>query len=223
MLRDLQASDNSITRSGESLGMGHGFGVVCSYAMRVARVFFAGLLIVTLTSCGSGYRPEFPFSSSLNSTSVFMGDSITEGWPLPDHNKGIFGQTTAQMLARFNTDVIGHGYERVVILGGTNDINIPQINVMDVYTNLDAMATMAESAGMEVVLCKVPPRFPAMYDDRYTSVNEEITSLAQSKHLLLVDYFTVLTGHPEFFKDGVHPNQMGYAVMENTLSQVVVK
>jgi len=40
---------------------------------------------------------------------------------------------------------------------------------------------------------------------------------------LLVDYFTPLSGHPEFFKDGIHPNAMGYAVMEDALSQVVTR
>jgi lysophospholipase L1-like esterase len=151
-----------------------------------------------------------------------MGDSITQGWPLPDHNEGIYGQTTAQMLARFNTDVIGHGYKRVVILGGTNDVNIPQVNISDVTVNLDAMATMAEASGIEVVLCRLPP-IGLSDNERLTSVNQEITSLAQSRGLPLVDYFTPLSGHPEFFKDGVHPNALGYAVMEDALSEVVVK
>jgi lysophospholipase L1-like esterase len=191
--------------------------------LRMIRLLLSVLLITTLTSCGSGYGPAFPFSKSLNNTSVFMGDSITEGWPLPDHNEGIYGQTTAQMLARFNTDVIGHGYKRVVILGGTNDVNIPQVNVSDVAVNLDAMATMAEASGIEVILCKLPPINQSNLTERLTSVNQEITNLAQSKGLLLVDYFTPLSGHPEFFKDGVHPNAMGYAVMEDALSEVVVK
>ncbi len=191
--------------------------------LRILQLLLSVLLTTTLTACGSGYGPAFPFSNSLNSTSVFMGDSITQGWPLPDHNKGIFGQTTAQMLARFNTDVIGHGYKRVVILGGTNDVNIPQVNISDVAVNLNAMATMAEASGMEVVLCKLPPIERGNLTERVTSVNQEITDLAQSRGLLLVDYFTPLSGHPDFFKDGVHPNAMGYAVMEDALSEVVVK
>jgi acyl-CoA thioesterase I len=190
--------------------------------LRILRLFLSVLLTTTLTACGSGYGPAFPFSNSLNNTSVFMGDSITQGWPLPDHNEGIYGQTTAQMLARFNTDVIGHGYKRVVILGGTNDVNIPQVNISDVTVNLDAMATMAEASGIEVVLCRLPP-IGLSDNERLTSVNQEITSLAQSRGLPLVDYFTPLSGHPEFFKDGVHPNALGYAVMEDALSEVVVK
>ena len=44
---------------------------------------------------------------------VFMGDSITDGWRLeeafpgkPYVNRGISGQTTAQMLVRIYPDVI---------------------------------------------------------------------------------------------------------------------
>jgi hypothetical protein len=54
-----------------------------------------------------------------------MGDSITQSWHLPDHNAGVAGQTTVQMLDRFNVDILGHGFKRVVILGGTNDIRPP--------------------------------------------------------------------------------------------------
>lgn len=194
-----------------------------SCAGRIVQFFLAGLVIAALTSCGSGYRPAFPFSNSLNKTSVFMGDSITEGWPLPDHNEGVYGQTTAQMLARFQVDVIGHGYKRVIILGGTNDVNIPQVNVSDISVNLDAMASMAEASGIEVILCKLPPIFRDSLTERLTTANQDITNLAQSKGLPLVDYFTPLSGHPEFFKDGVHPNAMGYALMEDALSQVVTK
>ena len=62
---------------------------------------------------------------------VFMGNSITEGWPNKDPeffenpnyiNRGIGGQTTPQMLLRFRADVIALQPKVVVILAGTNDI-----------------------------------------------------------------------------------------------------
>jgi hypothetical protein len=59
---------------------------------------------------------------------VFMGDSITDGWNLatgfpgkPYVNRGIGGQTTAQMLVRFYPDVIALKPAAVVIFAGTND------------------------------------------------------------------------------------------------------
>lgn len=62
---------------------------------------------------------------------VFIGDSITEGWysahpSFFDANgfaaRGISGQVTAQMLARFQCDVVALRPRAVVILAGTNDI-----------------------------------------------------------------------------------------------------
>jgi hypothetical protein len=59
-----------------------------------------------------------------------MGDSITELWKVahPDFfgegyiDRGVGGQTTAQMLVRFRQDVIALKPAVVHILGGTNDI-----------------------------------------------------------------------------------------------------
>jgi len=57
---------------------------------------------------------------------VFMGDSITDAWPVAEYfpgepyvNRGIGGQTTPQMLIRFRPDVIDLQPKVVVILAGT--------------------------------------------------------------------------------------------------------
>jgi lysophospholipase L1-like esterase len=177
--------------------------------------------MVELTSCSSEFVVlAFPFNESLNSTTIFMGDSITAAWLMPEHNAGIPGQTTAQMLNRFSADVVGHGFKRIVILGGTNDV-LQRLNLSNISLNLGAIANIAESANIEVILCELPPI--TNRNEQTKSVNEEIAGLARSRGFLLVDYFTPLSGHPDFFKDGLHPNAMGYAVMEDALSEVVVK
>lgn len=61
---------------------------------------------------------------------VFLGDSITQSWNLADVelagvevlNRGISGQTTAQMLVRFRHDVVDLQPAAVHILAGTNDL-----------------------------------------------------------------------------------------------------
>ena len=61
---------------------------------------------------------------------VFYGDSITDAWGhgadffpgKPYVNRGISGQTTPQMLVRFQQDVVHLKPAAVVILAGTNDI-----------------------------------------------------------------------------------------------------
>ena len=62
---------------------------------------------------------------------VLIGDSITDGWPAarPDFfsttgyiGRGISGQVSTQMLARFMQDVVSLHPKVVVINAGTNDI-----------------------------------------------------------------------------------------------------
>ena len=62
---------------------------------------------------------------------VFFGDSITQGWSIdksfpkkPYVNRGISGQTTPQMLVRFRQDVLNLKPKVVVILAGTNEIQV---------------------------------------------------------------------------------------------------
>jgi lysophospholipase L1-like esterase len=97
---------------------------------------------------------------------VFLGDSITDGWRLeeafpgkPYVNRGISGQTTAQMLVRFYPDVLALKPAAVAILAGTNDIarnNGPQTLEM-IQHNIMAMTELANGHGVKVVLGAVMP------------------------------------------------------------------
>jgi hypothetical protein len=91
---------------------------------------------------------------------VFMGDSITDMWRLdqsfpfkPYVNRGIGGQTTAQMLVRTYPDVIDLKPSVVIILAGTNDIarNTGPESAAMVEENLMAMTELAQKHGIKVV------------------------------------------------------------------------
>lgn len=93
-------------------------------------------------------------------TVVFIGDETTSQWPMPTSNwinKGVPGNTTAQMLARFQTDVIDLHPDVVHILGGANDAkdgdwsNIDECGV-NTCENLEQMSEMAQAAGIKVVV-----------------------------------------------------------------------
>jgi len=97
---------------------------------------------------------------------VFMGDSITDMWKLdqsfpskPFVNRGIGGQTTAQMLVRMYPDVIDLKPAAVVILAGTNDIarNTGPETAMMVEENLMAITELAQKHGIKVILCSLTP------------------------------------------------------------------
>lgn len=173
---------------------------------------------------GFSQPPPTTFAAELNTSTVFMGDSITAYWPLPDNDVGVVGDHTDDMVHRFPTEVLGNGYARVVILGGTNDILNPIADSGDALSAIASMAQMGRAANMQVILCKVPNM--EGYADLAQQVidfNAALANYAATNNYLLVDYYTPLVGHPEYFKDGIHPNAAGYALMEAALSAVLVQ
>ena len=178
---------------------------------------------------------------------VFMGDSITEFWPLSDSfpgkpyvNRGISGQTTPQMLLRFRQDVIALEPRVVVILAGTNDIaeNTGPITLAAIEDNLMSMVDLAKRNGIRVVLSALVPaaKYPWRPDlapvEKIRALNEWIRDYAAKEDLVFLDYYSAMTNgqrglKAELSEDGVHPNKAGYAVMapmaEKAIDTALVK
>jgi lysophospholipase L1-like esterase len=165
---------------------------------------------------------------------VFIGDSITDFWALTNDgtfssevlNRGISGQTSAQMLVRFYADVIALNPRAVHILAGTNDIagNGGPTSESRYKNNIMAMSELAQVHGIKVVLGSIPPAslFPWRTDyrpaEKVRELNTWLRDYAQRNGFTYVDYYSVLTT-PEggsdrrLSNDGVHPNANGYAAM----------
>ena len=175
---------------------------------------------------------------------VFYGDSITDNWSKPQYggffpgkpyvNRGIGGQTTAQMLLRFRADVLGLHPKLVVILAGTNDVagNAGPASPGQIQDNLASMAELAKLHGVRVVLASLLPVSDDKQDgagqpltrthDRPTATLRELNRwlsayAAQNGHVYL-DYFSATADanarfRPELNDDGLHPNARGYALM----------
>ncbi|CAN7452336.1 GDSL-type esterase/lipase family protein [Phenylobacterium sp. LjRoot164] len=178
------------------------------------------------------YRPDN--AKARNVEAVFMGDSITELWMVADPgffsaarlDRGISGQTSAQMLLRFNADVVALKPKVVHIMAGTNDVagNLGPNRPEDFKNNIRAMADIANASGIAVVLGAIPPadRFlwraglkPAA---QIGELNAWLKAFAAERGYVFADYHGAMateTGamRPAFSKDFVHPNRAGYAVM----------
>ncbi|HDS1138140.1 TPA: SGNH/GDSL hydrolase family protein [Stenotrophomonas maltophilia] len=167
---------------------------------------------------------------------VFFGDSITEGWGregsaafFPGNgwlNRGISGQTTAQMLVRFPQDVLALKPQVVVILAGTNDIagNTGPATQAMIEDNLHAMVDLARAHGIRVVLASVLPvsDYPWLPGTspapRVRALNMALKRYADAQQLVYLDYYTPMANaagglDPQLADDGVHPTAKGYAVM----------
>jgi lysophospholipase L1-like esterase len=175
---------------------------------------------------------------------VFYGDSITDNWSKPDYggffpgkayvNRGIGGQTTAQMLLRLRADVLALQPKAVVILAGTNDVagNAGSATSAQIQDNLASMAELARLHGVKVVLASLLPVSDDKKDaagqpvnrtrQRPTATLRELNAwlsayAAKNGHVYL-DYFSATADaagllRPELNDDGLHPNARGYAVM----------
>jgi len=174
---------------------------------------------------------------------VFMGNSITEGWIRihPEFfagkfyfNRGISGQTTPQMLVRFRADVIKLKPRVVVILAGTNDIagNTGPSTLEMIEDNLISMAQLAKANDIKVILCSVLPVYDYPWKpglkpaEKIIELNKLIKAYAAKSGAIYLDFFTPMVDErnglkAEYSKDGVHPNEAGYNVME-PLTEVAI-
>ncbi|MBX2898676.1 MAG: prolyl oligopeptidase family serine peptidase [Cyclobacteriaceae bacterium] len=166
---------------------------------------------------------------------VFMGNSITEGWSRVDKsfwegkpyiNRGISGQTTPQMLLRFQQDVINLKPKVVVLLAGINDIagNTGPITLEQTRDNIIAMIQLAKANGIKVVVSSVIPAYdfpwrPGMEPaQKVVALNNMLKAYCEANKLVYLDYHTAMKDErnglqQELGYDGVHPNLQGYKVM----------
>ena len=164
---------------------------------------------------------------------VFMGDSITQGWPdsvlaffTPGRiGRGISGQTTPQMLVRFHQDVIALKPRVVHIMAGTNDIagNTGFASDLDIQNNIRAMTELAQAHGIRVILASIPPAadFPwkpgLNPGERIQRLNTWLREYARRSGSVYADYWTATHDGLGFRQglayDGVHPSKEGYAAM----------
>jgi lysophospholipase L1-like esterase len=168
---------------------------------------------------------------------VFYGDSITDSWGRrpgtgtffpgkPYVNRGISGQTTPQMVVRFQQDVIRLQPAVVVILAGTNDVagNTGPSTPAMTEDNFASMAAIARQNGIKVVLASITPAYaypwkpsarpvPTIHE-----VNQWLKEYCAREHFVYLDYYSALVDdkggmRPGLSFDGVHPTAAGYAIM----------
>jgi lysophospholipase L1-like esterase len=174
---------------------------------------------------------------------VFMGDSITQGWPdkVPSFFKpgrigrGISGQTTPQMLVRMHQDVIALRPRVVHIMAGTNDVagNTGVTSDLDIQNNVRAMTELAQAHGIRVILASIPPAADFPWNPglnpgvRIQRLNAWIRDYAGRSGSIYADYWTAthdgLGFRPGLAYDGVHPSAEGYAAMAPVAEAAIKK
>lgn len=178
---------------------------------------------------------------------VFLGDSITDMWRLNEYftgkdyvNRGINGQITSQMLARFQADVVQLRPAAVLILAGTNDIG-RGVNPSIIQNNLTMMCDLADAHKIKVILAGVLPvsdhhkdvnpmweRTKLRPPSAILEMNKWIRALCVKRGYTYLDYYPALAGADgqlaaNLADDGLHPNPSGYRVMAPLAEEAIEK
>lgn len=169
---------------------------------------------------------------------VFLGDSITDGWPLNQYygserdfvNRGISGQITGEMLGRMEADVIELKPRLVLVLAGINDLG-RGIAVSTIENNLTMIADLAEAHHIQPMFASVLPvsdyhkdvnpqyaRTARLQPAKILELNTWLKSFCDQRHFTYVDYYSALVDKSGFMQadladDGLHPNAKGYRLM----------
>jgi len=159
---------------------------------------------------------------------VFLGDSITDFWDLTAYfrghelvNRGISGQTTTQMLGRFQQDVVAIRPKAVVVLAGTNDI-ARGISAAGIEDNLIMIGDLARAHGIKAVFATVLPvseqEAKARPPSEIQQINRWLLDFCSREGFAYLDYYKALADAQgrlpaDLSDDGLHPNARGYSVM----------
>lgn len=174
---------------------------------------------------------------------AFIGNSITDFWMDLDPNfftsnnyvsRGVGGEATHHLVARFREDVINLKPKVVVINGGVNDISDDKgYNPDFTFNNIVAMAKLAHEQGIKVVITSVTPVKTYYWNpefkgapERISAMNERLKQYALENNFAYVDYHTSLTTedgglNPDYGPDGVHPSLDGYKMMEPLVKKAI--
>ena len=166
---------------------------------------------------------------------VFFGDSITQGWGtdfkkafdgMKLANRGIGGDTTRGMLIRLQEDVLSLRPKAVVLLMGTNDIEV-EVPVEAIGRNFQKIvaALKAHDPKMPVFVCRIFPSSATKKRPKETilAVNELFAATVKGDaQFTVLDTYALFANAegdaiPALFPDLLHLNAAGYAKWASAL------
>ncbi|AFM43232.1 lysophospholipase L1-like esterase [Desulfosporosinus acidiphilus SJ4] len=167
-----------------------------------------------------------------NSKIVALGDSFTLGYPLDTAhswtqrladdlkirvvNKGKGGQTSKDLLARFDADVVSEKPGRVIIFVGTGDA-LQSVPLKDFQANVETMIEKAKANNI-IPIVALPIWYPN-YQKGIQEIRDWEIDYAKKQSITTLDFTTVLFDSSQKYLTGLasdngkYPNAKGYEKM----------
>ncbi|MDZ4169513.1 MAG: GDSL-type esterase/lipase family protein [Coriobacteriia bacterium] len=187
-------------------------------------------LLERLTSVPITYVPEWPWDWDAPST---RHDRWYESGGVRVYNSGIDGNTTAQLLSRFEEDVAAVKPDSCLILGGTNDI-FRGVPLSTIEANLTQLYDDCAEAGITPVACTLTPVKQGFLlgdsadadalNSSIDTLNAWIRTHCAERSIAVVDFNTVLKADPATYlqDDGIHPSEAGHDAMGRSVDLAVL-
>jgi lysophospholipase L1-like esterase len=172
---------------------------------------------------------------------VFLGDSITEYWGSRSGawfseegwiNRGIGGQTSAQLLLRERSDAINLHPEVIVLEAGSNDMRLG-FKPEEIREHFLTMGELAEFNHIAVFVETMTPTCDCFRPvsglrtvERIRRLNELLSAMCIEKGWKLIDVSSPLVDSKDHMQkeltvDGVHPNNAGYSLMAPIIEEAL--
>lgn len=170
---------------------------------------------------------------------VFLGDSIVDWYPIdeifgnmPIVKSGIAGYKTTDILSRMDSMVYQYNPTQVYLLIGTNDLNMEDMDKDNVVKNIQKIFKEIKKHRKNTKLYyqsiypvnKSAPNSSAQNrsneDIKY--VNLKMKEFCDENNIVYIDMYDELADDDgnydlEYSKDGLHPNNLGYARISRVL------
>lgn len=175
---------------------------------------------------------------------VCLGDSITWGFPFGPNvswvnmlkdslgveviNKGINGNTTSDMLRRFDRAVLSYEPTHVIIMGGANDVLMAE-SFDRIVTNIRLMAEKAEENNIRVIFGLPTAIDEKCLEDLLARIRDWMRKYAQKKEIPVIEFnraFYDDNGRLRtelLLMDGAHPMVEGYQEMFKQIDMSIFK
>ena len=173
---------------------------------------------------------------------VFIGDSITDFYPLDEHyldlplatyNRGIAGDMTTGVLKRLQTSLFDLAPSKIVLMIGINDLDCGRSNETILANYKEILKKIKAALPDAKVFCmSVLPQHEAAEsflpttveenNKRIAALDEEIASCAHSFDYTYVDVASSVSDdkgrlRKELSDDGLHLNAAGYVIWTSVL------
>ncbi len=160
--------------------------------------------------------------------SHLLGDQLVRAWPgarLTMINAGVSGNTTADALARLDTDVLAHRPHLVVLKFGMNDT--ARLSVEDFRANLHTLCDRTRASGSELLLLTpnaVEPGDAGRPPEKVAAYAAIVRAVGRERGLAVADvhaaFAAVQSNDPadwlRLMSDTIHPNLRGHALIAAT-------